>query len=103
MIENGYVKFAKQDVSFDDNGRPILGETEWGDLMPACIEGNLDTSLYNGESGTRYTKASYSVYVRKCETSDRVQLFDRKKVSLGIFSIRTMQYSPIVNEIKFTV
>lgn len=103
MIENGYIKYLTAELSIDEDGNPVDGGGTWSDYIPACIEGSKDTSAYNSESGIRYEKPTYTVYIRRAETSQRLRLYDKKKAFLGEFSVKSVQVSPIVNQTRMTV
>jgi hypothetical protein len=107
MIENGYIRYKTAGkILLDDNGNPHKGGDQWSDYIPACIEGNRNTAAYKAESGLRYEKPTYTVYSRRNQgiaITNLVELFDRKKNSLGQFVVRTIQVSPIVNQIRISV
>lgn len=103
MIENGYIQYLTAELLIDEDGNPINGGGQWSDYIPACIEGTLNTDSYKSESGIRYEKPTYTVYIRRTEVSQRVRLFDKNKALLGEFSVRTVQVSPIVNQTRLTV
>lgn len=103
MIENGYIQYLTAELLIDEDGNPISGGGQWSDFLPACIEGNRNTDAYKSESGIRYEKPTYTVYIRRADISQRVRLFDKNKALLGEFSVRTVQVSPIVNQTRITV
>lgn len=107
MIENGYIRYKiTGKILLDDNGNPHKGEAQWSDYIPACIEGNRNTAAYKAESGLRYEKPTYTVYFRRNQgmnVTNTVELYDRGKNSLGQFVVRTIQVSPIVNQIRISV
>lgn len=103
MIENGYIQYLTAELVIDEDGNPVSGGGQWSDYIPACIEGNRNTDSYKTESGIRFEKPTYTVYIRRQDISQRVRLFDKNKALLGDFSVRTEQVSPIVNQTRITV
>lgn len=102
MIENGYLQYLTADLIIDEDGNPMDGGGQWSDYIPACIEGSANV-VYKSDSGMRYEKLTYTVYIRRVEVSDRVRLFDKQKNFIGEFSVKGKQVSPIVNQIRLSV
>ena len=107
MIENGYIRYKQTaEIVINEDGNPVKGGDQWSDYIPACIEGNRNTAEYNSESGIRYEKPTYTVFVRYNEAKDItecVRLFKRDKAYIGQYVVRTKEVSPIVNQIRITL
>lgn len=104
MIENGYIRYKYVEYGIDEDGNPSSGEPSWSEMIPACVEGNRSNQGSNSETSSRYSDSSYTIYTRLgYQESNRIEVFDRQRRSLGEFSIRTRQVSMIVEEVRYTI
>ena len=107
MIENGFISWLLTQSVIDEDGNPIIDDTQqWSEAVPANIEGSVNR-VYNDNNSNRYTKSTYSIILSNDQLpdtqSDRVRLYDNKKNFLGEYAVLYTQNLPIMGEIRIVV
>lgn len=107
IIPNGYIRITTATGGGFQNGKPVRATTATGDYIAANVAEERRAHGAIGEQ-TAATTAAYTVLVSPADAlnvsdRDKAEVFDCRKVSLGVFAIQSAQLLPYVNAIKIIV
>jgi len=99
---NGFIQFKiSPQQMFDEKGNPIA-ETEdsWSEFIPCGYEDTTNLTAKSGENSD-FKAQSYSVRIKLQTPKERVKLYDKSKILLGEFVVKSCNHYGYIDETHF--
>lgn len=103
MLANGFIKYLKKTSSINEKGNLIADGEEESDFIPANISGIISKGMQSDSDN--YEKQSYNVVTdfKPDIYSDNVILYNKNKIEIGRFQIKSQRVNSMFNSFVFIV